>query len=604
MRRRWRGLLGGVVVLAWALGGAATASAGPAPPLGHEGRWLTDSQGRVVILHGVNQVNKLERQGYLPKAKGFGRDDAELLAREGFNTVRTGLIHKGFERSPGRYDNAYLEGVVDTVEVLEDAGHYVLFDFHQDMYNERFNGEGLPDWAVVQDAATLPAQPDLGFPANYLVMPALQRAYDHFWANASDARGRPLQEAYAEAWRRVAERLRERRMVFGYDIFNEPFPGTTWETCANPLGCPLFDQQMLTPFSKRVIEAIRREDRSTLVFYEPNLTFNNGADTHHGDTGDPRAGMSFHVYCIAQTPGLPQPPRKDECELGEQQVLDNADAHSDETGDALINTEFGATDDLEDIERVVEVFDRNEMGWQYWSYFNEDVCCERHEEGIIRDPAKPPTPDNLKQEKLDVLVRAYPQAVAGTPRSFDFDREQRRFDLSYSTRRAGGGSVPARALTEVFVPRRHYGADYRVRVEGAEVASRRGAEVLRLRNCPRAERVTVAVSDEAHAPTPTCAEAARGPSGGASDGGESRRVAGGGGGGLRAGRSAGAADTGGGAGGSLPFTGFLALAAAAAGLLAVSGGAALRRASRPRWRAAPDRMRQAERTTGDPGAPA
>jgi endoglycosylceramidase len=31
-------------------------AAGPAPPLGHEGRWITDANGRVVVIHAVNMV--------------------------------------------------------------------------------------------------------------------------------------------------------------------------------------------------------------------------------------------------------------------------------------------------------------------------------------------------------------------------------------------------------------------------------------------------------------------------------------------------------------------------------------------------------------------
>lgn len=37
---------------------APAATAAPALPLGHAGRFLTDAQGRVVILHGYNMVYK------------------------------------------------------------------------------------------------------------------------------------------------------------------------------------------------------------------------------------------------------------------------------------------------------------------------------------------------------------------------------------------------------------------------------------------------------------------------------------------------------------------------------------------------------------------
>jgi endoglycosylceramidase len=76
--------------------------------------------------------------------------------------------------------------------VLAKRRIFTLLDFHQDMFNERFQGEGWPDWQTLDDG--LPAAPQNGFPGNYLTMPALQRAYDHFWAN-NPAAGVPLQEA-------------------------------------------------------------------------------------------------------------------------------------------------------------------------------------------------------------------------------------------------------------------------------------------------------------------------------------------------------------------------------------------------------------------------
>ena len=42
----------------------------------------------------------------------------------------------------------------------------MLLDFHQDLFHERFQGEGAPDWAVQDDG--LPAEPQLGFPNQLL----------------------------------------------------------------------------------------------------------------------------------------------------------------------------------------------------------------------------------------------------------------------------------------------------------------------------------------------------------------------------------------------------------------------------------------------------
>jgi endoglycosylceramidase len=176
---------------------AATAAGTPAdaPRARPHGRWLLDPQGRVLVLHGLNMVYK--RAPYAPDAEGFGRDDARFLARNGFTTVRLGLVWKAVEPSPGEYDDAYLARIRRTAQLLAREGIWTLLDFHQDLFNERFQGEGAPDWAVQDEG--LPAEPQAGFPANYFGMPALNRAFDHFWADDPGPGGVGLQDRYAAA---------------------------------------------------------------------------------------------------------------------------------------------------------------------------------------------------------------------------------------------------------------------------------------------------------------------------------------------------------------------------------------------------------------------
>ena len=464
---------------------APAAQAAPASPLRTDGRWITDAKGRVVMLHGVNMVNKLPP--YFPAARGFSTDDARFLASEGFNTVRLGIIYKGLEPTRGVYDRAYLERIARTQRVLKRAGIFALVDFHQDMYNERFNGEGWPDWAVMDDGA--PTQPDVGFPGNYLVMPALNRAWDHWWAGDGG-----FQDAYAAAWREVAARFRGEPNVMGYDILNEPWPGSTYAECTGPEGCPGFDAGPLTDFHRRVLAQIRAADPRTTVWYEPLLTFDFGAKTSHGDLGG-GTGFTWHTYCLGALPGTPggeAPPdaRQQGCQTEEDMVFDNAEEHSKRTGDASLLSEFGATDKLDNVQRVVDAADEHLVSWQYWSYWNEDPCCERPEEGVLHDLAQPPTGENVKQDKLDVLVRPYPQVVAGTPAELKFDRDSKEFRFEYLLDRPRVRKL----TTEVFVPKRHYPKGYAVKAEGAKVTSRRGARLLRLVAARGAKRVSVRIT--------------------------------------------------------------------------------------------------------------
>jgi endoglycosylceramidase len=466
---------------------AGTAAATPVTPLGHAGRWITDGHGRVVILRGWNMVYKV--RSYRPEDAGFGDDDARFLAENGFNTVRLGVIYKGLEPTPGLYEDPYLESIARTESILASHGIFSLLDFHQDMYNERFQGEGFPDWAVVGDAATLPAEPRAGFPANYLEMPALNRAYDHFWLNDLAADGRALQDAYAAAWRHVAGRFRDNPHVLGYNLFNEPWPGSQYPSCTSNVGCPVFDQQFLQPFSERVIAAIRQADPNTLAWYAPLLTFDFGADTSHGDTGDAHAGFAYNMYCLAElgnAVGDLGPSTGPGCDAGYGLTLDNAEQQSLETGDALLMTEFAATDDLEIIKRVVELADERMIGWQQWHYCGCDdpTTTGPGVQSLVGDASQPPTGENVNVEKLRVSSRPYPQAVAGTPQSFGFDYDTKEFHLDYSTARAdGSGNFPAGSQTEVFVPRLHYPDGYAVDVQGAQVTSAPGASVLTLESC-------------------------------------------------------------------------------------------------------------------------
>ena len=485
---------GTAAALALALGAAGTATAAtPVARIGHDGRWLTDAQGRVVILHGINMVDK--RPPYAPDAVGFGDDDAAFLASEGMNTVRVGVIYKAVEPQPGAYDDAYLARIEKTVRTLDAHGIVSLLDFHQDLFNERFQGEGWPDWAVQDDG--LPNQPMLGFPGNYLGQPATQRAFDHFWANDPIDPTHPgvgLQDRYAAAWEHVAARFADVPGVLGYDLLNEPWPGTDWQPCAQPAtGCPDFDAK-LTAFSKRTIAAIRQADPRTLAFYEPNVLFNDSPPTHLGAIGDPHAAMSFHDYCLVS----PAPA----CEQLDDTVFSNAAKRAADTGDATLLTEFGATDDASVLTDMVQRADRFMVGWQEWHYCGCDdptTSGPGATQALVLDPAKPPTGANVKTAKAAILARPYPQAIAGTPTAFGF--ESGRLTLRYVTDRASGVD------TEVAVPGRAFPDGYTAKASGAAIVSAADAPILLLAACPGAAEVRLVVSPGSGAADGGCVRA-------------------------------------------------------------------------------------------------
>jgi endoglycosylceramidase len=459
---------------------AASAQAAPTPPLQTAGRWLVDAEGRAVITHGVNMVYK--RPPYTPATPGFGADDARFLRTHGFNSVRLGTIYAAVEPKPGEYDDGYLKAVGETEKLLAEERIFTMLDFHQDLFNERYGGEGFPDWAVLDDG--LPAEPKPGFPYTYVTSPGGNRAWDSLW---SDRDG--LQARYAAAWGHVAKAFAGRPWLLGYDLINEPWPGTQFPTCANLDGCRAFEEGPLNTLQSKAMTEIRRHDRTGLVWYEPVVTSQFGTKYWGpAPNADPRAAMSFHIYCL--TGGAPT------CDTLEQLSMDNAQARAGANGDPSLLSEFGATTDLAVVERQVDRADRAMISWHWWHYCGCDdptTAGPGDVQAIVSDPRKPPEGANVFEDKLRALTRPYPQAVAGTPSAYAFDRATKTFTLAYTTAKpSGDGRFPKGARTEVFLPRLQYPDGYAVEVKGAKVASAAGSSLLILESTG-VDEVTVTV---------------------------------------------------------------------------------------------------------------
>ncbi|WP_183155193.1 cellulase family glycosylhydrolase [Mycobacterium kansasii] len=463
---------------------AAMIPSGPILPLGGTNTWITDGSGRVVVLHGLNQVYIFPP--YEPSADGFGDDDAAFLAANGFNAMRLGVFWTAVEPQPLTYDDTYLASIAQTVQTLAAHGIVSLLDMHQDMYNEIFQGEGAPAWAVPE--TRLP-NPQFGFPNNYFLNPALENAYAAFWRDAPAPDGIGVEDHFARAWAHVAEYFRTNTAVFGYEAFNEPFPGFVWEGCLNPvLGCPIQDHK-LTNFYKKIVPIIRAADPTRLVFFQPNQLFAAGIHTDLGKVIDPHTAFAFHDYCATENTvhvdvGCP--------------VLDaitqtNGTIYAKFFQIPQLMTEFGATNHLKNITEVIQQADLQNMGWLEWAYTgNDPTSTAPNAQALVYNPALPPTGDNVNTAKLAALAEPYPQVVAGTPKFWAFRRGE--FQLSYTTERADHhGSFVSGEQTVISVPPIEYPNGYQVSVKGGQVTSAPGAALLTVVADPGASTVEVVV---------------------------------------------------------------------------------------------------------------
>jgi endoglycosylceramidase len=456
----------------------------PAGPIGHAGRWITDATGKVVLVSGMNMVNKVAP--YTPAAVGFDDADAAFLADNGLDAVRLGVLWEAVEPRPGVFDDNYLASIKSTVALLAAHGIVSLLDFHQDMYNEKYQGEGEPAWAA--DDGGLPAAPQSGFPGNYFDMPALQAAYDNFWADAT-VDGKGLQDWYAGAVQHVAAYFNGTPGILGLDLFNEPSPGSAVLTCFTPaVGCPVLDRE-LTNFYARADQAVRQVNPSALLFGEPWLSFDVGIPSALGSTGDPGQGFSFHDYCpsddLSTSLNITCPPFN-------AATFGNAENVSARTGDALLLTEFGATPDANVLSSVVAAAARDRVGWTEWAYCQCSDPTGQAGEGLVNNPASAPTGGNVNSAALTALAVPHPELVAGTPASYGYDTSTSTFSLTYSIRRAdGAGAFPAGSASEVAVPAVAYPGGYAVEVSGGKVTTSAG--VLTVASCPGATTVSVTV---------------------------------------------------------------------------------------------------------------
>lgn len=452
---------------------AAATTSGPVLPIGHVGRWLTDADGRVVLLHGMNVVSK----GLLsPADRGFGDDDIAWMHDNGFEVVRLGLTASALMPQPGVIDQAFLDSFVATAHRITDHGLLVLVDLHQDGWSSALCNDGFPPWMTITDGA--PNTGDHGIPWCYLTNPAVSAAFQNLWDDTPGPGGVGLADRVAAMFSALASALGTDPGVLGYDVINEPWAGTDSASCyETPAGCPDLDVTRLGTYGDRMATAIRAHDPAHLIFAEPGAPFALGvAGSHVPVPGhDGRGGLAFHDY--GQTPGF------------RAAILANAEAWVDERQGALLLGELGAIPEPERIDAEADEADGALLPWIWWSYADNDGGG-----ALIRDLTAAPDDANLYLDKVDVLVRPHPLVVAGTPTSVAYDHAARQLDVRWSTTGPGGRRHPAGTTSEIVVPARTYPDGWHAIVQGGSLAP-----------SPEADRLVVVADASATCTTVTVA---------------------------------------------------------------------------------------------------
>ncbi|MHB8219947.1 MAG: cellulase family glycosylhydrolase [Acidimicrobiales bacterium] len=437
-------------------GATAPAATSPLPvgPVSHVRRWLTDAAGRVVMLHGVNMVEK--SPPYYPSAMGFDSADAAWLESNGLDVVRLGVLGTGIMPTPGHVTQPYIDHLAATVATLGRHHISVLLDMHQDGFGPSVGSDGFPAWMTLTGSAV---NNHAGFPSYYLTDPATQQAFQSLWDNAKGPNGVGLQTDVADMFGALAKTFARSANVIGYDVFNEPWPGTTWEPClTDPHGCASLVTKELDPLYAKVDRAIRRYDHTHIVFAEPFVLFNYGTATTTvaRPAGDPATGMAFHQYATSPAAAA--------------QTLKNAVAWSATTGGALLATEWGATTTGPSISAQADQFDHQLLPWIFWSF----------DGAIVKSVGLPPGGSNLVTSTVDAVVRPYPTLIAGTPTSISYDATTHHFTATWTDREPDGRMVQKGTVSSLAMPAVDYPNGYTVSVSGARVTSKPCSRDLRV----------------------------------------------------------------------------------------------------------------------------
>lgn len=436
-----------------------------------EGKRFVDEFGRQRIFNGVSYCDKGGSvffggdRIYSLKADDFTDLTLRKLSESGFNIIRLGVTWDAIEPKPNEYNEEYIDKIVAFADLCAKYNIYFFLDMHQDLYGGAANGgsDGAPVWACLSDGAK-PKPIKFVWAEGYFWRKYVHNCFDNFWAN-KEYNGVGLQTYFINMWLHLVERLKDHPALFGFDIFNEPFPGSdggkvfrklilnlaktviTDKRCnkmwmlkqlvsgnsirvLEPFSDPSlfrkvtsagdelvkkFDKERYSPFMNKVSGAIRNVTDNGIIImencYYSNLGIPYCADAVNYD-GVREKNLCYtpHAYDIM----VDTPSYKYASNSRVWSIFESQKAAAERLNVPVLVGEWGGfcdgTDWLTHIEYLLEKFDENQWSQAYFTFFN----------GFFDLPV------------MKTLLRPAPVAVCGTIESYRHDREKNTFTLKFS----------------------------------------------------------------------------------------------------------------------------------------------------------------------------
>ena len=399
---------------------------------GPERFYFHDTDGRIVIYHGINVCNAAKTApDFLP---WHTKEDFARLRDWGFNAVRYLVFWEAIEPVEGHYDEAYLDKTLERLRWLDELGIDVVVDVHQDVYARKFTGNGFPPWAIHDGGIAFHARQPWN--VNYLE-PAVLVSYTYFWNSEY------LKAKYIAMLEHLLKRVGGLPNVVGVDVMNEPFPALDFS----------FEADVLSPFYEDIQSMWQKNGFKPRMFFEAFMFNSTGLPV--GLTFKPDANCVYapHYYDPLCHEGASYGSR---AKFWLETTLRRRVTESQRFATPMLVGEFGIAPDvpgyLDFLSDFMKQMDRYHISWTYYSY--DRAGAESF--GVLDDQGN-------ETAHLTQLVRIYPQRIAGcNPKTVYGERS---FELSYE-------AIDTTAPTVVFIPRTLTGVQVFVNGQRTELAAR------------------------------------------------------------------------------------------------------------------------------------
>jgi endoglycosylceramidase len=408
---------------------------------------LIDDLGRKVILRGVNVGGRSKMPPFVPfdiqsSAEVPARAEQIMTAVQklGSNGVRLTLSWEALEPQRGVYDDAYIARYRALLDAADKAGLSVIIDFHQDVFQAAFCGDGFPEWAL----GDIPHGPphydcsNFGWSQPYFnPMSEVSRAFDGLWNNRDG-----LLDALVGMWSRVAREFGRHPAVAAFEVMNEPGSGS--------LTPEVLGATVLPAVYDRVAAAIEAEVGPAAVLGDDPIATINSVErlvrpTHARFTYGP------HFYDILVSIGGPVDADRIRSEVSA--ILARAEAW----GAPVVIGEYGTSNahaqKAEFSTAVLDAADARRASAMAWEASMSDVLWNNEDFSVLMTDGSP-------RAWGDALDRPVARAIDGTILDLSWNAAGKHFELSVE------GNTDK--VSEVYLPQRHFGGlPPQIKVTGA-----------------------------------------------------------------------------------------------------------------------------------------